>query len=337
MLFAGLVAPIASDTAVRFNSFFNFLTVVSIILFVTSVSFGLFFVVKYRRRSDSDQVPYIEGNNWLEWGSIFGIAVISAVIFVWGYLDYRAQIAPKMNEYEINITGRQWSWTMEYQHGARLANQLVLPVDLPIKLIMKSEDVLHSFFIPAFRTKQDVVPGIFTTLRFTPNKVGTYNIFCAEYCGTDHSGMMGEVLVLSQDDFRKWRDGMLSIPDFVKSAGAAVAMNGGDTSSGVLDGKSAMVSMEERGKELFTSKTCSTCHSIDGTRLVGPTWKGLWGSTEETMDGTKVTVDENYVRESILEPMKKITKGYPPAMPTFKGQLSDDDIRYLIAYMKSLK
>ncbi len=340
MLFAGFVAPIASDTAENFDSFFNFLTVTSIILFVVTVSFGIYFSIKYRRRSEDDKVAYITGNNWIEWGSIFIISVISAVIFVWGYIDYRAQIDPRMNEYEINVVGRQWSWTMEYQHGTKLANQLVLPVDLPIKLIMKSEDVLHSFFIPAFRTKQDVVPGIFTTLRFTPNKVGTYNLFCAEYCGTDHSGMMGEVHVLSQDDFRKWKDGLIKLPDFVKTAGANVLVNGGDTSSGALDpanGGTSGGSMADKGKVLFTSKTCSTCHSTDGSRLVGPTFKGLFGSMEETQDGARIKVDENYIRESILEPMKRITKGYPPAMPTFKGQLSDDEIRYLIAYMKTLK
>lgn len=340
MLFAGFVAPIASDTAQNFDAFFNFLTITSTILFVVTVAFGLYFTFKYRRRSETDEVPYIDGNNWIEWGSIFIIAVISAVIFVWGFIDYRYQIAPKMNEYEINIIGRQWSWTMEYQHGAKLANQLVLPIDTPIKLVMKSEDVLHSFYIPAFRTKQDVVPGIFTTLRFTPNKAGTYNLFCAEYCGTDHSGMMGEIIVLTKENFQKWKDGLMEIPQFVKTAGANVAVNGGDTSKGALDpadGGTSMVSMADKGKALFASKTCSTCHSTDGSRLVGPTFKGLWGSMEETQDGEKVKVDENYVRESLLEPMKRITKGYPPAMPTFKGQLSDDEIRYLIAFMKTLK
>lgn len=342
MLFAGFVAPVASDTAENFMSFFNFLTVVSVILFVITAAFGIYFTFKYRRRTENDEVPYIHGSNWIEWGSIFVIAVISAVIFVWGYLDYRYQIAPKMDEYEINIVGRQWSWSMEYEHGARLANQLVLPVDTPIALIMKSEDVLHSFFIPAFRTKQDVVPGIFTTLRFTPNKVGTYNIFCAEYCGTDHSGMMGEAIVLSQEDFQRWQDGLLNIPEFVKTVGANVAANGGNLNSGALDpapAKSdlALTPMAAKGEKLFNTKTCSTCHSIDGSRKVGPSFKGLWGSLEETQDGAKVKVDENYFRESLLEPMKRITKGYPPAMPTFKGQLTDDEIRYLIAFVKTLK
>ncbi len=351
MLLAGFVAPIASDTAQNFDTLFNFLTVTSIILFAVTTAFGLYFTIKYRRRTENDEVPYIDGNHWIEWGSIFIIAVISAVIFVWGLIDYRYQIAPKMDEYEVNVIGRQWSWTMQYQHGASLANQLVLPIDIPIKLVMKSEDVLHSFFIPAFRTKQDVVPGIFTTLRFTPNKVGTYNLFCAEYCGTDHSGMMGEVIVLSKENFQNWKNGLMKIPDYVKKAGANIAANssdtrgGNNTSRGAIDppnsnntsGGTSMIPMAEKGKALFISKTCSTCHSIDGSRLVGPTFKGLWGSMEETQDGSKVKVDENYFRESLFEPMKRITKGYPPAMPTFKGQLSDDEIRHLIAYVKTLK
>lgn len=324
----GLSLPAASDTAHNFTSFFNFMLIVSTILFVLTVAAGIYFVIKYRRRSDNDPTIQVHGNDWVEWGSMFIIAVISAIIFFWGYRDYKRNITPKADEYEISILGQQWNWLITYSNGRTLMNEMYLPEGRPVKLVMTSKDVLHSFFIPAFRVKMDTVPGMYTSLRFTPTKTGVFDIFCAEYCGTSHSGMIGKAQVLSKEDFAKWEQGLLTLPSLV---GGGPAPTTGATAAAATE------TPVQRGERLFKSKTCNTCHSIDGTRLVGPTFKGVWGRTDELADGTSVVVDENYFRESMLEPMKKVVKGYPPAMPTFKGLLTEEEINDLIAYAKTLK
>ena len=324
--------PAASDTALKFDSFFNFLFIVSTILFVVTLAFGIYFVLRYQRKGEPDaqgnfKVSFLDSNHWIEWGSMFIIAVISAVIFFWGFRDYAINIAPKMDEYEVNVLGQQWNWQMSYADGKTFMNELYVPVGKPVKLVITSKDVLHSFFIPAFRVKMDAVPGMYTSLRFMPTKAGAYDIFCAENCGTSHAAMIGKVYALEPNDFANWERGMF-----------AVNKSSSEPAPGTAPQASAAPETPvEKGAKLFRSKTCNTCHSVDGSRLVGPTWKGIWGMEEELADGSKIKIDENYVRESILEPMKKVTKGYPPAMPTFKGLVSDQEIEYLIAYMKSLK
>ena len=172
MLLSGLFLPVASDTAERFTEFYDAFLIISFILFLSTVLTGLFFVVKYRRKGPDDKTAYIKENHWLEWGSMFIIAVFAAILFFWGFNDYMTNISPKAGEYEVNVLGQQWSWQISYANGTTLSNEMVLPKDRPIKLIMTSRDVIHSFFVPAFRVKQDVVPGLFTSLRFTPTKVG---------------------------------------------------------------------------------------------------------------------------------------------------------------------
>lgn len=205
-------------------------------------------------------------------------------------------------------------------NGKRAQNTLYVPKDTPIKLIMTSSDVLHSFYVPALRIKRDVVPGSFQFLSFTPNQVGEYDIFCAEYCGLEHSRMLGKMIVLDKADFADWEDG---IGKFAKPAAGA---------------KTATKPLAEMGKELFTSKTCSACHSDDGSSRVGPTFKGLFGKSETMSDGKTITVDEVYIRDSIMDPSKNIVKGFAPGtMPTFKGQLSDDEVNALVAFIKSVQ
>lgn len=330
MLLSGLFLPVASDSAASFDVFFNFLFVTSTILFVVTLAFGIYFVIKHRRTSEEHKktVAYVEENHWVEWGSMFIIAVISAIIFIWGYRDFRENIRPKMDEYEINVVGQQWNWQIYYADGKQFMNELYVPVGQPVKLIITSKDVIHSFFIPAYRVKMDAVPGLYTALRFTPTMAGEFDIFCAQFCGTSHAAMIGKVFALPKEDFQKWEKGLYKVN---KSAEPAL---------GDAKGAGKPVAQEtpvELGAKLYKTKTCSTCHSTDGSRLVGPSWKGIWGKSEELADGASVMVDENYVRESILEPMKRITKGYPAAMPTFKGLVSDQEINYLIAYIKSLK
>lgn len=316
--------PSASTSGDKFMLFINVAIIIGCILFVGTLGAAIYWAIRYRRKGQDHQTPYIGGSYIIEFLSVFIISVWVAIFFIWGWKDYSYLISPKMNEYEINVIGQQWSWQIQYPHGKTLTNEMFIPRGTPVRLVMTSKDVLHSFFIPAFRNKQDTVPGQFTELRFTATKAGTYDIFCAEYCGTAHSKMIGKVHVLEPEDFQKWVDGIFEMP----KAQAAVATGGAPV---------VKASMAELGAQLFKTKTCNACHTVNGARLIGPTFKGLYGSEVELMSGTKVKADENYIRESLMDPMKKIVKGYPPSMPTFRGMLSDEEVNQLIAYIKTLQ
>jgi cytochrome c oxidase subunit 2 len=301
---------------------------IGVVLFVATLGIGIYFAIRYRRRSEDDRVPYIPGNYLVEFLSVFGVSVWVAIFFLWGWNDYSYIIEPKMNEYEINVIGQQWNWQIQYANGKTLTNEMFIPVGRPIKLIMTSKDVLHSFFIPEFRVKQDTVPGQFTTLRFTPTVPGNYNIFCAEYCGTAHSKMIGRVTVLEEKQFNDWLEGFYTPP---KATAAATDSSADDRAT------APQLTMAEAGAQVFKTKSCNTCHSVNGTPMIGPSFKGLFGSQVELIGGTKVMADENYIRESVMDPMSKVVKGFAPQMPTFRGVLTDEEVNQLIAYIKTLK
>ncbi|MGE5446463.1 MAG: cytochrome c oxidase subunit II [Ignavibacteriales bacterium] len=307
-----LLPEAASGFAGKVDHIIWFVTVISLIFFILVSFFLVYFAIKYRRKKENEETPYITGSHILEalWTVIPSILLI--LIFAYGFLAFREIRTPPSNALEINVTGRQWLWQFKYNNGKTTLNELYVPEGKPIKLVMKSEDVNHGFYVPAFRVKQDLMASMYTQLWFKATKVGTYDLFCTQYCGTGHSAMLGKVIVMAPQEYEKWE-------------------------KGEQREKVAGVSPAEQGKQLYTQRGCNACHSIDGSRIVGPTWKGLWGKEEVMQDGQKVTVDENYVRESILEPQAKIVNGYPPVMPSFKGVVSDEDISSLIAYMKTLK
>jgi len=284
---------------------------VSLALFVLVVGGMTYFSVKYRRRSDRDKTSDIDHSTKLEIGwSVIPLLIVIG-LFVVGLKGYlRGQVAPS-ESYEINVTGKKWLWTFTYPQGFTTTGEMAVPAGRPTKLVISAEDVLHSFFIPEFRVKQDAVPGQYTTLWFQSDQPGEYALLCTEYCGTSHSDMIGKVLVLEDTKFQEWIEGE------------------GDP------GGSAKPPAEQ-GERKYKSAGCNTCHSLDGTKIQGPSFKGLWGRVEKTSAG-EVTVDENYVRESILNPGAKIVDGYPNVMPTFQGVLKDKDIDNLIAYIKTLK
>jgi cytochrome c oxidase subunit 2 len=217
---------------------------------------------------------------------------------------------PPSNAIEVKVTGQKWFWTFKYKEGANTTNELVVPVNKPIRLLMSSKDVIHSFFVPNFRVKMDVLPNRYTTLWFEAIDTGEFDIFCTEYCGTGHSEMIGKVKVVSDADFQTW-----------------LSSSGGGSD----------LTPEEWGKELYTSKACFTCHSLDGNPGVGPTFSGLFGREEEMTDGTTVVADENYIRKSILEPQAQVVQGFQPVMPTYQGLLKDEEIDALVAFFKTLK
>jgi len=315
--------PSASASGDMFENFINVALIVGTVMFVATMAVVFYFAWKYKRRTENDVTPYIDGNYLVEFSGIFLISIWVAVFFLWGWRDYSYIITPRQDEYEINVIGQQWQWQIQYGSGKTYTNEAYLPVDRPVRFVMTSKDVLHSFFVPEFRIKQDVVPGQYTTLHVTPNVPGDYHIFCAEYCGTAHSKMLGTVHVLSKEDFQKWEDGLLETKK--------------ETAQAIEPAAARTMTMAESGKHIFRSKACVTCHSVGGERAIGPTVRGLFGSNVELAGGTMVKADENYIRESIMDPMKKIVKGYAPHMPTFRGMLSDEDVNDLIAYFKTLK
>ena len=296
----------ASTMAPRVDALFYFLVAVTV-FFVALIFFMIvIFAVKYRRRAEDERPQPIEGMVWLEvfWSVVpFGLTM---VMFVWGAIIFFDIFNPPNDALEISIVGRQWMWKAQHPEGQSEINELHVPVGQPVKLTMTSEDVIHDFFLPAFRVKQDVLPGRYTSLWFEATKAGVYPLYCAEYCGTQHSGMIGRVVVMEPAEFERW-------------------LGGGVTG----------MSMAELGASLFQRFGCAACHQAVGTSQ-GPSLAGLFGKTVKLQEGNTVTADENYIRESILDPRAKTVAGYQPIMPTFKGLVSEEAILQIIAYIKSL-
>jgi len=304
----------ASNLAGKVDGVLWLITLMSAVFFVLITVLLVYFSIKYRRRSDDDETPYITGSEPLEiiWTVIPSILLI--VIFIYAYVVYKDMRTPPKDAVDINVLGKQWVWEFNYYNGKKTLNELYLKQNAPVRMVMRADDVIHSFFVPQFRVKQDLLPGRYTQLWFTPIKVGTFDLFCAEYCGTGHSKMRAKVIVLSPEAYDIWENGA--------QAGEGSAVAG--------------LTPVELGEKLYKEKGCNACHSLDGTVVVGPSFKGIIGRSEEFTDGSSHTADENYIRQSILEPQSQVVKGFPPVMPSFKGILSDDDISALIAYMKTL-
>ncbi len=299
-------STVAGDT----DALFYFIFWVSVLLFVGVVGAMTYFAIRYRRRG---KMTYTSNphNDKLEitWTVIPTILVF--VVFVWGFRGYiNLSVVPK-DALEIKATGQKWFWSFDYPSGATTVNELVIPEDKPIKLLMSSKDVIHSFFVPEFRTKKDVLPNRYTIEWFEAMEQGEYQILCAEYCGTKHSEMLAKVRVVSTKEYNEWLDANSNL-------GAGMAP-------------------EEYGSKLYTTKACVTCHSIDGKPGTGPSFLGIFGHEVQLADGSKITVDENYIRESLLQPQAKIVAGFQPVMPTFQGILKDREIDALVAYIKTLK
>ncbi len=275
---------------------------------VTIMIFILVTVFALRYRHDLvDKATPILGSTALEttWSLVpFGIFLI---FFVWGAVLYFQERTAPRNSMEIYVVAKQWMWKLQHVDGQREINELHVPVDRDVKLIMTSQDVIHSFFVPAFRLKQDVLPGRYTTLWFHAIRPGTYHLFCAEYCGTQHSGMIGSIIVLNPADYEAWLSG-----------------GGGEGS------------LASTGQKLFQQLGCGSCHRSD-TQGRGPNLVGVFGKPVLLDDGRTVTADENYVRESILNPGAKIVAGFKNIMPSFQGVVNEEQLLSLVAYIKSLQ
>ncbi|MDZ7715852.1 MAG: cytochrome c oxidase subunit II [Balneolaceae bacterium] len=306
--------PAKTALASEVDALFWFVHITSLVLIIGILIALAYFVYKYRRKSENDVTPVITHNNKLEvtWSVI--PLIITLVVFGWGFQTYVSLTTPPDDAYEVQVTAQKWFWLFQYENGAQSRNELHVPAGRPVKLVMSSRDVIHSFFVPDYRIKQDVVPDRYTETWFRVDEPGESIVFCTEYCGTDHSNMMANVIVHEQEEFETWLAGN---------------SGGGE--------KPSDLAPAEWGEQLAKEWACTTCHSPDGSELTGPTWLGKFGSQEQLADGSSVTVDENYIRESILEPNAKVVEGYAPVMNTYQGQLNDDQIDAIIEYIKTLK
>lgn len=303
-----LFPPVSSTLASKVDAIFLFTVAVSVVFSVLIVGTIVVFLVRYRRRHAAETGREIKGNTLileLAWSVVPLVLVM--VSFFWGASIFFDASRPPADAWSFHVYGKQWMWKVEHPEGKREINEFHVPVDQAVKLTMTSEDVIHNFSVPAFRLKMDVLPGRYTTAWFKATKTGTYHIFCDQYCGVDHAKMVGKIHVLTPQDYRRWLVGG-------PSAGGTVAT----------------------GEELFAAKACNTCHRPDSSARA-PVLDGLFGGQVALVGGRTVTVDEGYVRESILSPASKVVLGYQPIMPTFQGQISEEEVVQLIRYIQSLK
>jgi cytochrome c oxidase subunit 2 len=312
----------ASSVAPSIDLFFAFMVAVSAFFSLLIAGLIVYFGIRYRagaqpvppvRHQSADEVEvgdvgHSSGALVLEIAWTVIPLLLAMVMFVWATRLFFILSRPPADSVQMYAVGKQWMWKFQHPEGRREINELHVPLGQNVKVTMTSEDVIHSLFVPAFRVKQDVVPGRYTQLWFRATRPGTYHLFCTEYCGTQHSGMIGRVVVMEPGDYEAW-------------------LSGGTERSGLT--------LAQTGERLFTERACATCHLPDGQGR-GPSLLGLAGSQVKLASGGTAVADDSYLRESILSPAAKVTAGYEPVMPVFQGQLSEDQVLALLSYIKSL-
>ena len=297
--------PEASAIAPYTDALYFFLVLITLVGLVIVSILVVTFSILYRK-DKNPEATQIEGSTLLEatW-TIIPLALFM-VCFVWGALLYFRIYNPPTNAMNIYIVGKQWMWKAEHPGGQHEINALHVPLNKPVQLTMISQDVFHSFSIPAFRVKREVIPGRYTTVWFEATKVGTYHLFCTQYCGTSHSAMIGDIVVMTQDDYKAWLASSIS--------GTSLAQN---------------------GEKLFASLSCNACHSGEASAR-GPNLASVYGSKIQLANGSYTTADEAFLRESILNPSMHSVAGYAPIMPTYQGQISEEGLIDVVEYIKNL-
>lgn len=304
--------PVAASThADAVDTLYYFAYWVSTAAFVIITGLMGYFIWKYRAAKLTDKAQsQMSHSTSLEVAWTIPPALFGLIVFYFGALGYADMRTPPDDAYSITVNAYKWAWVFRYPEGAE-SNDLHVPVDTPVRLVMYSDDVLHSLFVPAFRIKQDVVPGRYTEVFLQATEPGEYTLFCTEYCGTKHSDMLAKAIVHPAGEFETWLQ----------------------QAANPYEGKDPVAA----GELVFQKKGCTQCHSTDGTRMIGPTLKGLWGSERNLTDGTTVTADENYIKQSLTEPASQVVATYAPVMPSFQGKISAKELEYFIAYLKSIK
>jgi cytochrome c oxidase subunit 2 len=292
------------------DTLFLFLTLLSAFFFLLIAALAGWFVWRYRRTRQQAPTSAATHSLALEltW-TLIPLAIVIGIFF-WSFAQYVAASVAPGDALEIQVTAKKWLWAFEYQNGTRTINEIHIPLGKPVKFVMSSEDVIHSFYVPSMRLKQDVLPNRYTELWFTPTQPGLHTLLCAEYCGRSHSDMLGKIWVDDETAYQKW-------------------LEEGDESARTMP-------LKDLGKLIYENRGCSTCHSIDGSRGQGPSLKGLFGQEARLVGGKSVVADANYIRESIMDPQAKIVLGYEPVMPTFRGLLREREILALIEFIRSL-
>ncbi|HVT44073.1 MAG TPA: cytochrome c oxidase subunit II [Thermoanaerobaculia bacterium] len=301
-----LFPRVASSTASDVDLLYFFLVAVCGAMALLVFVLIIYFAIKYRRSPANEEAIDYHAPKWLELGVIGVWLVLFMAMFLWGAHVFFITSRPPDDAIEIYGTARQWMWKFQHMEGQREINQLHVPVGQPVKITLASEDVIHSFFVPDFRVKRDVIPNRYTTVWFTATKSGRYHLYCTEYCGTEHSKMIGWVTVMEPSEYQIWAAG------------------------GTAEGSPAA-----QGRKLFERYACHTCHTAD-TQARGPVLTDLFGSIVTLQDGRQVVADESYIRESILDPQMKVVRGFQPVMPSFRNQLNEAEALQLVAYIKSL-
>jgi cytochrome c oxidase subunit II len=296
----------ASTFAERVDALYYYLLSVSGFFVLLIFALIFYFAVKYRRRSEDEQTPPILGSIPLEVAWIVVPFILVMITFVWGASLYFTAFSPPANAMEIFVIGKQWMWKVQHPEGRREINELHVPVGYPVKLTITSQDVIHSFYIPAFRIKMDAVPGRYTSTWFEASKTGTFHLFCAEYCGTAHAGMGGRVVVMKPSEYEQW-----------------------------LRTGAPEESLVAAGGRLFQQLGCSGCHSQNSIARA-PLLDGVYGKPVPLQSGQVVLADESYIRDSILLPQKDVVAGYAPVMPPFQGRISEEELMQIIAYIRFL-
>lgn len=304
-----------SEFAKQVDYLYYFLNAVSYVFGIAIFAVVIYFAIRYKRKSEADRPVEVKESNLIEiLGSVIPFILVM-IMFFWGSILFLKSEVPPANAMEILVTGKQWMWKIQHPNGKREINHLHVPAGVPVKLTMTSEDVIHSFYLPALRMKRDVVPGKYTKMWFQADKVGQSHLFCAEYCGTEHSEMVGSLHVMAPEDYQRW----------VSGAAATIAN----------------ATPADIGKQVFLKNACNACHTAGDIKALSdaikaPNLAGIFGKPQELESGETVVVDENFIRESVKEPLAKVAKGYLPLMAP-QPQLTDSDITYLIAFIKSLK
>lgn len=318
--------PGASSVADRIDLLHAFVISVTMLVSLYVFATAGWFTIRYYRRSDNQLTKHLEASRRSE---VITIGVVLAMFLLWwviGFRQYLDLAAPPADSDVVFVEAKQWMWKFTYANGREANDILTVPVGRPQKLVMSSRDVIHSFYVPSFRVKSDVVPGRTMTVWFEAKTPGRYPIWCAEYCGVSHSRMLGEVVVLSADDYAAWERANGSHAPQVSNADCG---NGPGSCSGG--------DLVTRGREVAVRRACVACHTSDGQRHVGPSWRGLYGADRVMADGRHVKADDQYLTRSMMEPNVDVVAGYPPIMPTYRGTLGAGEAGALVEYIKSLQ